>query len=545
MRFEGFSTENRRLVQTISTSAGTLSKDIFETHDNRLLSRGGHFTAGQMLPVYFAALLGVPSESDFAEYHNMLYELRENLIRCPKIFLYIENHLSEPSQKEISLFNVVSKDDTHEMQDDFASLIKIYGDDIRSELACSVYREFTERMLSGSPVRLYEYSVSLITWLNRCVLIEAYKNRNDEIPVVMYYGEINEAELDFLHFLSHIGMDVIYICCDKSCMNMLKMNNKEGRMQIFDDAFSKQGMIYPVKSVKTKYKTAAYSASRELDTVLYDGSAVFRDFQYSNLEARTLKTTFDEINILWHQQSKFRSGFETENDTAFVPNLFVKISGVRDGDLNDYWDDVKYKLSPLTVLMNKGVTADKINQGSLRVYNQFISGDSFLIEKFKKSPYNKYDFLSDSLQNLIFRKMQEAAGSGFLKLEADEKMQLILYVASNIERKILKLLQKFDFTKDIPKIIIIDRIEDTFSKTECIQLVMYNLLGFDIAVITPTGYRNLETYINESAFEIYTMNEYVHKCTVPRFKLPDEVPDYIPKTNGSGLLKNLFKKGKI
>ena len=47
MVFEGFSTENKKLVQTVTTSAETLGKDIFESHTDRLSSRGGHFTAEQ------------------------------------------------------------------------------------------------------------------------------------------------------------------------------------------------------------------------------------------------------------------------------------------------------------------------------------------------------------------------------------------------------------------------------------------------------------------------------------------------------------------
>ena len=76
----------------------------------------------------------------------------------------------------------------------------------------------------------------------------------------------------------------------------------------------------------------------------------------------------------------------------------------------------------------------------------------------------------------------------------------MLYVGTNLDREILKLLQKYDFTKDIPKLVVLDVIEDTFNKVECIQLVLCSLLGFDIALYTPTGYKNIETFVNDSAF---------------------------------------------
>ena len=116
----------------------------------------------------------------------------------------------------------------------------------------------------------------------------------------------------------------------------------------------------------------------------------------------------------------------------------------------------------------------------------------------------------------------------------------MLYVGTNLEREILKLLQKYDFTKDIPKLIIIDVIEDTFSKIECIQLVLFNLLGFDMLVYTPTGYRNIETFVSDAAFETHTMNEFEYNVHIPKFKIPDSIPE----PSGKGLFGKLFKKGR-
>ena len=119
-------------------------------------------------------------------------------------------------------------------------------------------------------------------------------------------------------------------------------------------------------------------------------------------------------------------------------------------------------------------------------------------------------------------------------------MPMIIYVGTNIDREILKLLQKYDFTKDIPKLIVIDVIEDTFSKVECIQLLLYNLLGFDILVYTPTGYKNIETFVSDEAFETHTMNEFQYNIRVPKFKIPDSIPE----PDDGGLFGKLFKKGR-
>ena len=195
--------------------------------------------------------------------------------------------------------------------------------------------------------------------------------------------------------------------------------------------------------------------------------------------------------------------------------------------MDDYWESVKMKLSPLSRVIYKAPSYDKFPPSVFTAFKPFYDGTTINIEKLKDSPANAYRFLSDDLQMLIFHKMQEAIDSGLLMLDGSELVPLVIYVGLALEREVLKILQKFDFTKDIPKIVVIDTIEDTFSKIECIQLLLFNLLGFDIIVYTPTGYKNLETYISPEAFTT--------------FKIPDSIPE--PKESG-GLFNKLFKKGR-
>ncbi len=536
MIFEGFSTENKRLVQNITTSAQTLNKDIFESHTERLASRGGHFTADQLIPVYFAAIVGIPSEkSEHSQFRNMLFELREELIRSPKLLFYVENEFKAPTEEELSAFEGVP-----ESEDPIGALtekINIPSDEIRTKLAKETLPLFLKN-LSGD--ELLKTAETLIVRMDRCLCTEAYSKDHSEIPVLLYYGEITQDAVTFLHFMSRLGIDVIYICSSKTPLPVLAKNNLEGRMQIFELSGSEPVSAYPDKPVRTKLSTVAYNASKELDGILYSGDTMFRDHQFEDMQSVTLRTTYDEIGILWHQQSKYRTGFEVHDNKVTIPTIFAKISGVKDGDLNDYWDDVKQKLSPYTRIIYKSPSYKKYAESQLGVYRQFTDGDKILIDKLKNSPYNKYSFLSDSLQLLIFNKLQEAVDSKFLLLPAEELMPMIIYVGTNIDREILRLLQKYDFTKDIPKLIVIDVIEDTFSKVECIQLLLYNLLGFDILVYTPTGYKNIETFVSDEAFETHTMNEFQYNVHIPKFKIPDSIPD----PDGGGLFGKLFRKGR-
>ncbi|MCM1330367.1 MAG: YceG family protein [Ruminococcus sp.] len=534
INFEGFSTENKRLVQTITTTAETIQTDILETHSERLASRGGHFTAEQLIPVYFAAILGVPMDRDEqANFRNMLYNLREDLIKSPKLLLYIENELKPPSPEELAVFDGIDRTD---MLASLCGIINIPGDEVRTRLAKEVLPEFVGK-LNGET--LLAAAEPLIVWLNRCLNSEIYRNSHTEIPILLYYGNVSPGVVQFLHFMSRLGFDVLYICGNMSMLPTLKRNNTEGRMQIFELPKSEADLPYPDKPVKTKLATAAYSASRDLNKILYGGDTFFKDFQFSDMEAVTLKTTYEEIDVLWHQPAKYRTGFAAEGDKVTVPTIFAKISGVKDGNLNAYWNGVKWKLSPNTKIMHKSPSTKRYGETRLDIYNPYFMGSKIQIEKLKNSNLNKYTYLSDSLQLLIFNKMQEAADSGFFKIDGKELVPLILYVGTNLDREILKLLQKYDFTKDIPKLVVIDVIEDTFSKVECVQLVLCSLLGFDIVIYTPTGYKNIETFVDDSAFETYTMNEFKYNVHIPKFKIPDEIPE--PKDEG--FFGRLFKKG--
>jgi hypothetical protein len=205
--------------------------------------------------------------------------------------------------------------------------------------------------------------------------------------------------------------------------------------------------------------------------------------------------------------------------------MFVKISGVKDGNIQNYRADIKYKLSPLTKVIRKRPDAQNIDfTRFFTSYKAYFYDKKINLSALKASPYNKYGFLSDPLQDLIFEKIQETALSGYLNLEPVELMLTVIHVGLNIEKDVIKILQKFDYTKDIPKIIVIDEVEDVFSKTECARLVLYNMLCFDIAVFTPTGYRNLEKHVSGAAFETYRMNEFAQNAGAPNLKLPASVP---------------------
>lgn len=531
MRAEGERVSS--LVKRLDTSAAGIFEDMLKDRKSRVIGNGGVYTEDGEIPVYSAALIGFDEET---VYTNMLVKFKESFAGLKKQLIFIEKPLENPNADEVRVLGSVPRTSTAEMIDALAMQITLGGDPTRTALARKTLIELLNELNTGNQTVVLNYGNKLITWLYRCTQARKYAVRYEDIPVILYYGDISQSEMYFLNFMSRCGFDTVYISPNKKNSALVIDKNIGGRMQIFELPQSKESGVYPTKAIKMKVATVAYSAERDLDTMLYGGdTGIYRSFQFPNSQSVTLKTTFEEISILWKQEARFRTGFTTAGNLVSVPNIFAKISGVEDGNLGNYWEDVRQKLTPDTILIVKGKNPAEEPREDLSVYRQFYRNGQYDIEKFKTSTLNKFSYLPDRVQDLLFYKLQEVVSSGFLKLEGDELMCSVLNHGMSLTKKFTQMIQRFDFTRTIPKLIYIDAIEDTFLLWECIHLVLCNLIGFDILIYTPTGYKNLETYVSPDAFEEHIMNQFLYDVEVPKFKIPSE------EKNG-GFFGKLFGK---
>ena len=520
------------LVKRLSTTAAGIFEDYLRDRKTRVIQDGGVYVEDGEIPVYCAALVGF---DDDVVYTNMLVKFKESFAGQKKQLIFIEKTLSNPNADEVKALGAVSRTSTEAMIDGLALSINLTGDRTRTALARNALREVLSGIDTSNQTVVLNYANKLITWLYRCTQARKYSVRYEDIPVVLYYGDISQSEVYFLNFMSRCGFDVIYISPNLNNAELVISKNLDGRMQLFKLPQSRESGEYPAKAVKMKVATIAYSAERELDTKLYGGdTGIYRNFQFPNSQSVTLKTTFEEIDILWKEDARFRQGFSTAGNLVSVPNIFAKISGVEDENLDKYWDDVRRKLTPETILIEKKPNGND-PQPDLSVYRQFYRNGEIDAEKLKNSPINKYSFLPDRIQDMLFYKLQEACASGFLKLSGDDLMCAVIHYGMSFGRNFLQVIQRFDFTRKIPKLIYIDAIEDTFTLQECIWIVLCNLIGFDVLIYTPSGYKNLETYVKNDAFEEHIMNRFMYNVEVPKFKIPSE-------DKNSGFFGRLFGK---
>ena len=506
------------LVKRLDTSAAGIFEDVIKDRKTRVIKDGGVYSENGEIPVYSAALVGFEDET---VYTNMLVKFKESFAGLKKQLIFIEKTLENPNADEVRALGSVTRNSTAEMIDALAMQINLKGDSTRTALAQKALREMLNELNTGNQTVVLNYGNKFITWLYRCTQARKYAVQYEDIPVILYYGDISQSEMYFLNFMTQCGFDTIYISPNKTNLKTAVDKNLNGSMQIFELPQSKESGVYPTKAIKTKVATVAYNAERDLDTMLYGGdTGIYRSFQFPNSQSVTLKTTFEEISILWNQEARFRTGFTTAGNLVSVPNIFAKISGVENGNMNAYWEDVKSKLTPETILTVKKPNQNETASTDLSVYRQFYRNGEIDTEKLKASTLNKYSYLPDRIQDMLFYKLQETVSSNFIKLQGDDLMCAVLHFGMNLSKELLQLIQKFDFTRAIPKLVYIDAIEDTFTLSECIQTVLCSIIGFDVLIYTPTGYKNIETFVSNDAFEEHIMNHFVYQTEVPKFKIP-------------------------
>ncbi|MGN0605117.1 MAG: YceG family protein [Oscillospiraceae bacterium] len=529
---------NKKMENMLSASSGleidtstpilrdNIESEFLKPYNQRTISYGSCFDNGKFT-VYFAAMIGY---SEDTQYRNFLYNIRENILNKTKKALVFTERFNRPTYDEGAAFLSVNRTDMQIMIASLAEKIDIKNCPSRTVLARKNFIDILKKRASGETniQRIFNLGVSMIIWLRLCTEQTDFK---DDIPLLLYYGNATPHELIFMKLLCLIGFDVIYTTPDKSVLDTVKAEN-DGIIQIIEEPLSCPVFPYPDKPVRTKFATEAYNAERELDTLLYNDGNLFRNRQFATCRSITLKTTYEEIEILWKQESKYRSGFSSAPDIVTVPTIFTKISGTGE-NISQYWADVAAKITGSSLLYTNVPFFNPVGDDN---YNGYFKADSIDIPKLMQSRYNKYNYLNDSIQQFIFSKMQEVIDCGYIRLPQPDIMHLVIKTGLGLGQDIIRIIQNYDFTKEVPKIIIVDNVTQTFNVYECIYLVLLNLMGFDIIIYTPTGYKNIENYVNPQAYEVYTMPCFRDNLHIPNLKTIKP-----PKENG-GFFGGLFRR---
>lgn len=374
-----------------------------------------------------------------------------------------------------------------------------------------------DKAVGGNLNRLLNKAVYLVAWMKRYQK-DLFQNwQAPEVGVFILFGACSgDNEALFLRLLAKLPVDVLVLLPDLNAPCVLKDPalldlHKEHSLPMTD---------FPVEPSQMRVRTAAYQAEREMDSILYQNTGLYRAKQHQKAEAVTLQTMYEEIGLLWDQELKYRPGFAAEGDTVTVPVLLEKICGIKDGPILPYWLEIKKLVTPETTLVTKLPWQTGLEANPMKPYaTQFLRQGRLQREKIKQHKDYPYGILRPEIQDYLLDKLQVLLDEKLIAGTYQNGTEYtIVSTILDLPKDLLRRIQNFDFTKKNPKLIIISTTEETLSLEDSILVAFLNLVGFDILFFVPTGYQSIEKYFQKPFANEHQLGPYRYDLQVPDFR---------------------------
>lgn len=450
-------------------------------------------------------------------YVNELYQFYQGLKSGKRNVVIVNGKIKPPTPEEIAGIRRKNYSKQDQMLMNLTGNIQYPSN---AQLQRLMIKAFLDIMLeaAGQPGenlnRLTNKAVYLLCWLKRYQQ-ELFLNwQMPDIACFIHMGGCgNETEAMFIKMLARLPVDILILnpnlnlkCCLSDSI-LYEINNAE----------SLNVEMFPKDNAQVKMGTAAYQAERELDTLMYQDSGIYRNQQYQKADTINLQTMYEEIKILWDEEVKYRPNFSTTDTLVNIPVIFSKVSGVKDGQVAQYWAAVNELITEDTFVIKNVPYIEPTAANPVKsVATEFYRNGRLLKTKIKSHPCYQYGFLREGIQNHILDKLQILIDQKLIKGTFENGTEYtIIATVLNLPKEILRMLQKFDFTKKNPKLIYINTGEKIISLEDSILVAFLNLVGFDIVFFVPTGYQSVEKYFNRKLMEEHQTGEYVYDLTVP------------------------------
>ena len=435
--------------------------------------------------------------------------------------LVINNQLTPPSTDEI---NAVKRTNYQNIEQLASHLSQNISYPNNKELEKIMKKAFIDILLNSQKEntiqKLTSKAVYLLCWLKRYQK-DLFTNWNVNSPpavFILFHPSPSANEELFLNFLSHLPVDVLVIMPDLSQSFTFSGEN------LLEIRYTNSVSVtaFPSAPAKMKVSTAAYQAEREMDTLLYSDSGIYRDKQHTKADIVTLQTMYEEIFILWEQELKYRTGFSANGESVSMPVLFSKVSGVKNGGVSDYWLNIKKLITPNTIVINSLPWVSSFSPMK-QFATQFLQNGKLQKNKIKSHKNYPYTILRNEMQEHLLDKIQIMLDEKLIRGTYQNGTEYtIIATALNLDKHLLRIIQQFDFTKKNPKLLFILTGEKTLSLEESIMVCFLHLIGFDILFFVPTGYQCIEQHFNQQIINEYQIGDYIYELPVPNFNEVNE-----------------------
>jgi hypothetical protein len=536
---------NQLKIQNLSLSyenwLGLLEKTLPERPE--FLIENGVIRIGRVI----AEFLGLPLDID--EYYNQLYDYVHsaewNLILLSEDSLNksIDNHQFQAIQKVLTINNEqkLSINRFTAFLDGEQLLIKsknpVFHRKLR-EAMMNTLELFAVKEKDGlKNSELRRVLVDIVKWsINHLEDPLSKADPQREMPKYLWYGNFKKSHQYFIYYLMMLGCDIVIFHPEGK--NLLEDMIQE---PVFVHHFPKNMSAEPFPTEKRMRKTTvAYRASKEIETILNEEGSHFykpwqlRDYTPSSI---TLKTTYDELFILSKEMAMIRPNFEVGNGQVKIPALFAKILGVSK-NRKEYWDRLQAlsKLENCLLIRHFPFTISPSSDFRFHYRNALGNDGRLSPEKIIKAHYWSYGQLPEGLQIGIANAVRNVCENPELKpltQETQEELKVYLFSqAMKIPKSIIQLLERFDYSQNVPKIILYNNeMHGTLQRSDAAVLLILNYFGIDIIVYNPPGHNDIENYLDADLFDTHWLDDVV-------FELEYKEPSRFKKGLFQGILKN-------
>lgn len=470
--------------------------------------------------LFYNCFCRINGVEDKLTYANELYQFQTDLKSSGRQVVIVNETLGKPAMEEIAAVRRSHYTRLDQLILELSSNIRYPAN---PELQRMMNRTFVDVLLMEADTvsqaqpnlnKLVNKAVYLLCWLKRYQgrLFAGWKET--DISCFIYMGGCrDDNEALFLSFLARLPVDVLILCpmLDQPCCL------KDRLLYEVNYTESLPVKTFPEENTDVLVGTAAYHAERELDTLMYQDSGIYRNQQYEKAYTVILQTMYEEIGILWNEEVKYRPSFSTEKDAVHIPVIFAKVSGVKDGNVQQYWRSVKELVTEDTFVIKAAPFLEPAAPNPMRACAaEFYKNGRLLKDKIKAHASYPYGFLREEIQDYILEKLKLLIEQKVIKGTFENGTEYtIIATVLNLPKEIVRLIQKFDFTKKNPKLIYIHTTEKMISLEDTILTAFLNRIGFDIVFFVPTGYQNIEKHFNRKMMEEHQIGEYVYDLQVP------------------------------
>lgn len=472
---------------------------------------------------------------DRGEYVGELYRFYRELIASGRRVLAVDGPMPAPQPEEIAKIRRRGRyDSAEQLIADLAGNLPVQARDELLRHMGSAFFQVMEEAAQAQPNlhRLTATAVYLLCRAHRYGSGLFHGWREGDVPVFILMGGCKDAdEALFVHWLSLLPADVLLLCPDLSKACALE----DGRLLELRGEESLSVARFPRDDAALRMSTLAAHAEGDLDKLLYSDSGLYRARQFRRASAITLRTTYDELFILWNQELKLRQGFATAGDTVTMPVLFAKISGVEGGRLDAYWRRVR-DLAAGDVFFARQLPISVAANPYQALALNALKGGRLNRAALKADPRYPFSLLREEVQEHILDKLQLMLDGRLIRgTFVNGTEYAVVATVLNLDKALQRALQGFDFTRRNPKVVCVSAREAGATLEDAILLAFLNLAGFDIALFVPTGYQSVERFMAQGQPVEHQAGEFMYDLTVPDL-------DALPRERELSWWERLFRR---